>query len=159
MTLPRPPAGWKRQAMPAAVKLQVVINQECCCKATGEKLGLISEVEFDHRPALWEREFDPEARDGQGDTIPPANDPSYIDAIKKDAHGKRTSRDSGRRSKEDRITGKTKGGKKVARFKPLPTGADVYEPEDDADTKRAQKKQWPKQKLQSRGFKRMENDR
>lgn len=151
MTLPRPPAGWKRPAMPAQVKLQVVINQEGRCKATGEKLGLISEVEFDHRPALWEREFNPDARDGHGDTIPSANDPAYIDAIKKDAHGKRTSRDSGRRAKEDRITGKTKGGKKADRFKPLPTGADVLEPEDNS-RQRERRYQWPTRKIESRGF-------
>lgn len=140
--------------MPATVKLQVVINQEGRCKATGERLGLISEVEFDHRPALYEREFDPEARDGQGDTVPAANDPAYIDAIKKHAHKGRTARDAGRRAKEARITGKTKGGKKADRFKPLPTGADVFEIErDDVGDLRLRKRPWPKgRKLQSRGF-------
>ena len=152
MTLPRPPAGWKRPAMPATVKLQVVINQEGRCKATGEKLGPISEVEFDHRPALYEREFDPDARDGQGDTTPPANDPDYIDAIKKDAHKGRTARDAGRRAKEARITGKTKGGKKADRFKPLPTGEDVFEADGHAGMIR-KGSSWPKgRKLQSRGF-------
>jgi len=141
--------------MPAAVKLQVVINQEGRCKATGEKLGLISEVEFDHRPGLWEREFDPDARDGEGDTIPAANDPAYIDAVKKSAHGMRTSRDSGRRAKEDRITGKTKGGKKADRFKPMPTGADVLEKRDVptlAELRTVPKRKWPSRKIESRGF-------
>ena len=35
---------------------------------------------------------------------------------------------------------------------PLPTGADVFEPEDHACVSRARKKPWPKQKMQSRGF-------
>lgn len=148
--LPRPPESWKRPAMPAKVRLQVVINQEGRCKATGEKLGLISEVEFDHRPALYEREFDAEAND----TRPPANDPGFIEAIKTDAHKARTARDAGRRAKEKRITGQTKGRDKSDRFAPLPTGADVLEPEDHAGVSRAPKKQWPNRKLQSRGFER-----
>jgi hypothetical protein len=139
--LPRPPENWKRPAMPAKVRLQVVINQEGRCKATGEKLGHISDVEFDHRPALYERQFDTEAND----TVPASNDAAYIEAIRKDAHKARTARDSGRRAKENRITGKTKGGKKVARFKPLPMGEAV----GDAKPGRPEK---TGPKISSRGF-------
>ncbi|MBX3504472.1 MAG: hypothetical protein KF895_03260 [Parvibaculum sp.] len=137
--------------MPATVKLQVVINQEGRCKATGERLGLISEVEFDHRPALYEREFDPEARDGQGDTVPAANDPAYIDAIKKHAHKGRTARDAGRRAKEARITGQTKTRDKSDRFAPPPRGVDVLRPENP-EKKPGRKYHWPKRELKSRGF-------
>lgn len=153
MTLPRPPAGWKRPAMPATVKLQVIINQEGRCKATGERLGLISDVEFDHRPALWEREFDVAARDGEGDTIPAANDPAYIEAVRKAAHRSRTTVDAKRRSKEARITGKTKTRNKADRFAPLPTGVDVYDVAPNASVRNRAKRPWPKgRKLQGRGF-------
>jgi hypothetical protein len=56
-------------------------------------------------------------------------------------------------AKTNRITGKTKDGKKASRFKPLPTGADVLERDDPASGKREKKYRWPKgRKLQGRGF-------
>lgn len=95
-----PPEDWKRPSTPAQVKCQVLINQQGRCKATGERLGDIRDVQFDHRPALWERKFDTEA----WDTVPPANDPAYIEAIKADQHTVRTTRDAKRRAHGRRVT-------------------------------------------------------
>lgn len=86
--------------MPPQVKCQVLINQQGRCKATGERLGDIKHVQFDHRPALWERKFD----DVAWDTVPAANDPAFIDAIKIDEHAVRTKKDATRRAHERRVT-------------------------------------------------------
>ena len=86
MILSNPPKDWKRPTMTVRVRVQVVINQAGRCKATGEGLGLAEDVHFDHRPALWERQFDT----ATNDTIPPANDPAHIEAITKAAHDVRT---------------------------------------------------------------------
>lgn len=136
--LPRPPKDWKRPSIPVKVKMQVLINQQGRCAETGEKLGDISGVDFDHRPALWEREFDDEL----WDTIPPANDPGALEAVRRENHKPRTARDAGRRAKEKRVT-----GKKKARFSPLPTGCDV-----DAPKKEEGEARKPKRKIQSAGF-------
>lgn len=92
--LDRPPKGWKRPAMPDRVKIQAVIN----AFLTAFKVPFCDalDVHFDHRPGLWERKFDTET----GDTIPPANDPDYIEAITKEDHDKRTNGPGG----EKRIT-------------------------------------------------------
>ena len=81
-----PPKDWKRPKTPERVKLQVLLNQDGRCKATGERLGTVANCHFDHRPALWERRFDPKA----WDTVPPANDPDHIEAITVDEHDRRT---------------------------------------------------------------------
>jgi hypothetical protein len=66
--------------------LQVLINQGGRSAIDGGKLGLIEDTNFDHRPALSDRKFDTKA----WDTIPPANDPNYIEAIKVKQHDTRT---------------------------------------------------------------------
>lgn len=136
--LPRPPKEWKRPSIPVKVKMQVLINQQGKCAETGEKLGSISNVEFDHRPALYERKFDTEA----WDTVPPANDLAYLEAVLKPEHQKRTSRDAGRRAKEKRVS-----GKKKSRFSPLPSGCEVDKPKKTEGEGRK-----PKRKIQSPGF-------
>ncbi|WP_050400446.1 hypothetical protein [Bradyrhizobium embrapense] len=106
--LDRPPSDWKRPAMPVRTKLDVVIRQEGKCKQTGEKLGTLENTRFDHRPALWERQFDTVA----DDTIPPANDAAFIDACTVAGHDVRThgngattvGSDSHRRAKIKRMT-------------------------------------------------------
>jgi len=97
--------------MPTRVKLDVVIRQCGVCKQTGEKLGTLENTRFDHRPALWERQFDTETND----TVPPANDPAFIEALTKAGHDVRTfgpggekrvttlNSDSGRRAKDRRV--------------------------------------------------------
>lgn len=69
--------------MPIGVKLAVLLRQ-------------VGAVQFDHRPPLSERLFDDEAND----TIPPANDPAYIEAITPKEHDVRTNGPGG----EKRIT-------------------------------------------------------
>ncbi|MHC2250965.1 hypothetical protein ACVILK_000657 [Bradyrhizobium embrapense] len=106
--LDRPPAEWKRPAMPCRVKLEVLIRQGGRCAQTKEKLGSVENTQFDHRPALWEREFDT----ATDDTIPPANDPAFIDACTIAGHKTRThgngattvGSDSHRRAKIKRMT-------------------------------------------------------
>ena len=138
--LQTPPKNWKRPAMPVNVKLQVCINQKGRDKETGEHLGDVKNVQFDHRPALWERKFDTEARDGQGDTIPPANDPDYIEAVKIETHKKRTKIDSKRKAKGERIA-----GKKADRFRGTARGIEIgQEP--------APKPKRKSRPIQSRGF-------
>jgi hypothetical protein len=103
-----PPKDWKRPAIPTRVKLDVVIRQEGKCRQTGDKLGTLDNTNFDHRPALWERKFDTVA----GDTVPPANDPAFIEACTIAGHKVRThgngattaGSDSHRRAKIRRIT-------------------------------------------------------
>lgn len=84
--LDRAPPEWKRPSLPTNVKLQVLLNQDGRCKATGARLGTVENTQFDHRPTLWDRKFDTVA----WDTIPPANDPEFIDAIARKAHDVRT---------------------------------------------------------------------
>lgn len=84
--LARPPKDWKRPAIPTLVKLDVVIRQEGRCKQTSEKLGTLKNTQFDHRPATWERKFDTVAND----TIPPSNDPAFIEACTIAGHKVRT---------------------------------------------------------------------
>lgn len=87
--------GDKRKAIPLKVKLQVLIRQ-ARCSSCGERLGSISDVEFDHRPALVARQFNETA----GDFIPPQNDPEFLEAVHKDCHAQRTFGPGG----ESRIT-------------------------------------------------------
>lgn len=84
--LDRPPKEWKRKGWNSTVRLQVLLNQQGRCKATGERLGDIADVRFDHRPPLFERRFDTEA----WDTVPAENDPAHIEAITKAEHDRRT---------------------------------------------------------------------
>ena len=108
MILDRPPKDWKRPAIPVRVKLDVVIRQEGRCKQTGDRLGTLKNTQFDHRPGIWERKFDTVA----DDTIPPANDPSFIEACTIGGHKVRThgngatsvGSDSHRRAKIKRLT-------------------------------------------------------
>ncbi len=66
----------------------MVLLQEGECKECGQKFwpseALKSQIQFDHRPPLSERE-----PDGL-DYTPKANDPAYIEALHKACHAKRT---------------------------------------------------------------------
>ncbi|MGU9981525.1 hypothetical protein ACJ4V0_15930 [Phreatobacter sp. HK31-P] len=90
MTDPIRPAGLKtsdlRKAIPAAVKVQVLLNQGGRCAATGAPLTEASKVRFDHRPPLQDRPWSNEAQD----FVPPQNDPKHIQAIATEAHDVRT---------------------------------------------------------------------
>jgi hypothetical protein len=69
-----------RKAIPCAVKLQVLLNHVYAIDKVPAKIGLLvpswqaSDLQFDHRPPLCERDYD--TRDG--DFIPRQNDPAYI---------------------------------------------------------------------------------
>lgn len=89
--LPSPPEGWERPATRNTAKLQVLIDQEGKCKITGDKLGLIKDVRFDHRPAVSQRLFDPVAND----TVPSIHDPKFLDAIKSASHDRLTFKNNG----------------------------------------------------------------
>lgn len=142
MILAAPPKDWKRPAISNAVKLRVLLNQDGRCKETGVKLAK-GDIHFDHRPELWERQFDTEA----WDTIPPANDHAHIEAITIKSHDIRTNGPGGekrittagsganRRAKIKRLTGVTGNGRKKA----IPSHANAWPPKGS-------------RKLQSRGF-------
>jgi hypothetical protein len=127
MIVDRPPKDWKRPAIPVLVRLDVVIRQEGKCKQTGDKLGTLKNTQFDHRPGLWERKFDTVAKD----TIPPANDPAFIEACTIAGHKVRThgngattvGSDSHRRAKIKRFT-EPKGEKPKREIprRPFPAG-------------------------------------
>lgn len=89
--LPAPPPGWKRPALKMQTKLQVILNQQSKCKATGVRLTDVRLIQFDHRPAVWQRRFDPV----MNDTVPSVNDPETIDAILEAEHSTRTFTDNG----------------------------------------------------------------
>ncbi len=97
--LAAPPAGWKRPTLKNTTKLQVILNQEGKCKASGEKLTDIAHVRFDHRPACWQRRYDPVTND----TVPSFQDPKFIDAIADTRHDELTFTDNGT-GMGDRVT-------------------------------------------------------
>lgn len=67
----------KRKAIPDRVKLIAALR----------RMGLqITEVQFDHNPALELRPVNPNT----GDTIPPANDPDHIDMLLLVEHKEKT---------------------------------------------------------------------
>lgn len=88
----QPPKGF-RKPIPEAVTIQAVMRQRFLCAACDEPLaltkGLKLVVHRDHRPALTARGWDPVARD----TIPPANDPDFIEILHLHCHGLRTAQD------------------------------------------------------------------
>jgi hypothetical protein len=127
-----------RRALTTLDKLKIMVKQAVCPDCS-ERLGTLDNCEFDHLHQLAM---------GGSDTL------DNLRAKHVDCHARKTAKDAASRAKVRRITGQTKGRSKADRFAPLPTGADVFEPEGDSDTKRAPKKPWPKQKMQSRGFKR-----
>lgn len=93
----RPPTGW-RKPIPLAIKLQVIVNQQG--KAPdGTLLDAIKVgIQFDHRPPLHERQYDPEL----DETIPPANEISCIVALPLPLHRELSARDVSRMSKTER---------------------------------------------------------
>lgn len=83
--MPRPPKY--RPPIPMPVKGQVLIRQEgkCGC-GCGHKLQHWKDTQFDHDPALALRPWS----DKEEDTIPAANDPEHIVALRKDCHARKT---------------------------------------------------------------------
>lgn len=98
---PQPPRGF-RKPIPERVKQEVLLNQRYCCKECGELLvvgkGLKMVANFDHRPGIEQREWNPDTKD----TIPPCNDPGAIEALHLSCHDRRTRADAGTRAKTKR---------------------------------------------------------
>lgn len=92
MILDLPPKDWKRPAIPARVKRIVLQRQNDKSSVSGLPLEP-GDIHFDHRPSLRLRRFDTEAND----TIPPANDPAFIEAINRAEHDVRTNGRGGAR--------------------------------------------------------------
>lgn len=143
----------KRKAIPDKVKLEVVLRQEGRCPACGERLGLLSGLNFDHRPAIINR---PVNEDGT-DYVPPQLDPEHIEAIHiKPCHDVRTNGPGG----EKRIT--TAGSDKhIARKNDRLQEAQAEfrerllakgEPRDPPERSEKRSLFPPGRKLQSRGF-------
>lgn len=78
-----------RKAIPAAVKVQVILNYVASKIGGDESLvpsWSANDIEFDHCPALCDRPYDTMS----GDFIPPQNDPVYIIAKQAAVHDEKT---------------------------------------------------------------------
>lgn len=98
-----------RPHMPDKVKLQVVLRQEGK-DPSGEKLGNLSDIEFDHCPPLALREYDEATRT----YTPDANDPEYIVARIKQLHRAKTSHPRGPHTSlggDQHLIAKTRNGR------------------------------------------------
>jgi 5-methylcytosine-specific restriction endonuclease McrA len=67
----------KRKAIPDRIKLEVVLRQDGRCPHCGERLGPLTGLNFDHRPAIINRDVN---EDGT-DYVPPQLDPEFIQAV------------------------------------------------------------------------------
>lgn len=134
-----------RKAIPLKVKLQVLINQARCA-VCAERLGELENVEFDHRPPLVAREFDPVA----GDYIPPQNDPNYMQAAHSDCHLYLT---TGRKG-DKKITSRGSDIGEAARVKRLEREHEDFRQrvlkKEPGPAPAKEQSRWPKRKLQSR---------
>lgn len=92
MIIDLPPKEWRRPAIPDRVKRAVLERQGGKSAITGVPLEK-GDIHFDHRPQLRRRKFDTTA----WDTVPPANDPAYIEAITVKEHDVRTNGRGGER--------------------------------------------------------------
>ena len=106
-----PPVGY-RPAIPTKVKLDVVIRQDGRCKSCGERLGVLKDSQFDHVPAIQLRSWDAETKD----TIPPANDPEYIQGKHVACHLAKTTGRRGESRKGDKMNGDTPRISKLRRM-------------------------------------------
>jgi len=97
----------KRKAIPDAVKLRAVLRVEGRCLQCGERLGDLSGLQFDHRPALVNRPVN----EAGTDYVPAQLDPEHIDPLHMKCHDTRTNGPGG----EKRIT--TAGSDKHIRDK------------------------------------------
>lgn len=140
---PRP----RRKAIPDRLKLEVTLKQGGRCKACGEKLHELADTQFDHRPALVNRNVNAEG----SDYIPPQLDPEHIQALHVDCHRVRTSgRPATTAGSDIHIRDKTKAlQEQQAEFRRNLHAKGSGEPPPAA--KKA-KGRWPKRKMESRPF-------
>ena len=76
----------KRKAIPNRIKILVVIRQDGRCKCCNERLDRVDKTEFNHRPALVNRDINKEGTD----YIPEQLSPDYIEALHAGCHKTRT---------------------------------------------------------------------
>ena len=133
--LDAPPPGWKRPTPSPSLKLKVMFKR-------------YGHHQIDHRPPLSERPFDTRTND----TIPPANDLNFLEALLDKEHDNRTNGPGG----EKRIT--TVGGDTHARAKRVR----ILETQDEhtkamrrkllrPTRRRKKRKAWASRPFQSRG--------
>jgi hypothetical protein len=67
----------KRKAIPDRIKLEVVLRQDGRCPHCSEKLGPLKDLNFDHRPAIINRDVN----EAGTDYLPAQLDPEFIQAI------------------------------------------------------------------------------
>lgn len=67
----------KRKAIPDRIKLEVVLHQNGLCPHCGERLGALKDLNFDHRPAIINRDVNAAGTD----YVPAQLDPEFIQAI------------------------------------------------------------------------------
>lgn len=120
----------KRKNIPLKVKAAVRARQKERCAECGEPFAAEDPVQFDHRPAIWERMVNVDGTDYH----PPQNDPDFIEALHKPCHLKRT-------------VGRLPGAEKTATTK----GSDAWRAKK---FRKLEGKNKPRKrvKIQSRGF-------
>lgn len=144
---PRP----RRKAIPDGVKLKVVVRQVGRCKDCNGKLAELECVEFDHRPAIINREVN----EAWTDYVPAQLDPEYIFARCGDCHDKRTNGPGGEKrittaGSDKHIRDKTKAlQEQQAEFRRSLLAKDRGE---EPPKPKKPKYQWPKRKMESRPF-------
>ncbi|MCO5730147.1 hypothetical protein [Rhizobium sp. SSA_523] len=133
---PDRPARPKRKAIPDRVKLIAALR----------RIGLtITEVQFDHNPALELRPVNPHT----GDTIPPANDPDHIDMLLLVEHKEKTFGRGG----EKRATTADSDIGRIAKVRRLTKKQEEMRQRMLARSqgeKPANKSRWPKRRLNPR---------
>ena len=126
-----------RKPVTLGTKYLVLLCQAICAECK-QPLGK-EKVNFDHRPALWERFYDV----ATGEYTPPANDHRYIEALHESCHRKRThgtpattlGSDSHRRAKDKRV--KQKVSEHLDRMR------------NKGNPDKERKSKWPKRKFGS----------
>lgn len=127
----------RRKAIPLGVKLQAALR----------RFGLkLEDVEFDHNPALALRDWNPVTND----TIPPANDPDFIDMLLVDEHRSKTFGPGG----EKRITTAGSDINRISKVARLSKEHEAFQRRLLAKVGPSEKaaEQKPRTKIKSRGF-------
>jgi hypothetical protein len=141
-----PPPGF-RKAIPVTVKLEVVIRQHSLCSKCGERLGKVSDTQFDHVPAIQLRCWDADAKD----TTPRSNDPGFIEAKHADCHAKKTfgSREELTRGDVQTIAHTKRVARETEEFRRRMLAKS--DPDAEVAAPSRPKKQWPSRPFERRG--------
>ena len=67
----------KRKAISDRIKLQAVLAQDGLCAHCKQRLGKLTEIQFDHRPAIINRDVN----EAGTDYVPAQLDPEFIQAV------------------------------------------------------------------------------